>query len=70
MRKFISKVWDTFLIASFYLSAIQVVFWTCCLDDDSIIPTIGLWVNAGWLLLLLLANDPYRKGKTHETKIK
>ena len=32
----------------------------CCLDSDTIWPGIIGLINVSWLLVLIIANDPYR----------
>lgn len=60
MRKRLKKIWQKFLVVSFVLAIIGTIFWACCLDTDSWIPTVMLGINLGWVLLITISNDPER----------
>lgn len=68
MKKKLHKAWQTFLVISVPVSIISIIFWGCCLDSDSIVPTILLVANLAWVLLLFMANDPSRVKQRRERK--
>ena len=60
MRKWFRKMWQRFLVVSFGIAIIGTIYWACCLDDESWIPTRMLGVNLAWVLLITISNDPQR----------
>ena len=63
MRRKMWKVWQIWLKASIPINLISWVFFACCLDGKSIVPAVICTVNALWILLLAIANNPERNNK-------
>ena len=61
MKKYIKKVWQALLFISIPISVVIIILSVCALDSESNIPIIVLSISAAWMLLLTVANDPYRK---------
>ena len=47
-------------MVSIPINIISLFFMACCLDSDTIWPGIIGLINVSWLLVLIIANDPYR----------
>jgi hypothetical protein len=56
MKRKLHKAWQMFLVISFAMAIIGTIFWTCCIDSESHIPTIMLAINVSWLFLMVEAN--------------
>ena len=67
-RKIVWKIWGCFLIISVPANILSLLFMACCMDSDSVIPPIVVTINASWLLLLIIANDPVRIEKERRKK--
>ena len=61
MKKYFKKAWQAWLFLSIPLSVLIIILSVCALDSESNIPIIALSISAAWMLLLTVANDPYRK---------
>lgn len=62
-RKIVWKIWRVWLVVSIPINIISLFFMACCLDSDIIWPGIIGLINVSWLLVLIIANDPYRLDK-------
>lgn len=59
-RKIVWKIWKIFLVISIPLSIASMFLMAMCVDSDTPIPGIIGIINASWLLLIVIANDPMR----------
>lgn len=66
MKRNIRMIWKWFLILSIPANIISLFFMACCMDSDTPIPFIVGSINAGWLLLLAIANEDRDKNKKRE----
>lgn len=63
MKRKLHKAWQTFLVISFAMAIIGTIFWACCIDSESYIPTIMLAINAFWVFWMTICNEPARSEK-------
>lgn len=60
MRKRIHKAWQNLLFILLIIAIVSSIIWVCCLDSNSWIPTVMLGINAGYIMLIAIANDSQR----------
>lgn len=60
MRKRLHKAWQNLLFILLIVAIVSSIIWVCCLDSNSWIPTVMLGINAGYIMLIAIANDLQR----------
>lgn len=60
MRKKIHKAWQNLLFILLIVAIVSSIIWVCCLDSNSWVPTVMLGINAGYIMLIAIANDSQR----------
>ena len=61
MRKRLHKAWQNLLFILLIAAIVSSIIWICCLDEsDNWIPTVMLGINAGYIMLIAIANDSHR----------
>lgn len=63
MRRRLWKMWQKWLRLSIPLNLICWIVCACCLDSKSIVPAVICVINALWIMLLAMANNPERNNK-------
>lgn len=70
VRRIVWKIWKCWLVISIPLNILSLLFMACCMDSDTVIPAIVATINASWLLLICISNDPYRLEQQRKRKKK
>lgn len=60
MRKRLHKAWQNLLFILLIVAIVSSIIWVCCLDSNSWVPTVMLGINAGYIMLIAIANDSQR----------
>lgn len=60
MRKRLHKAWQNLLFILLLIAIVSSIIWVCCLDSNSWVPTVMLGINAGYIMLIAIANDSQR----------
>lgn len=60
MRKRLHKAWQNLLFILLLIAIVSSIIWVCCLNSNSWIPTVMLGINAGYIMLIAIANDSQR----------
>lgn len=60
MRNRLHKAWQNLLFILLIVAIVSSFFWACCLDSNSWVPSVMLGINAGYIMLIAIANDSHR----------
>lgn len=67
MKRKLWKAWQMWLRISIVVNIVVFVLSACCVDSESLVPTIICFISSAWLLLILFANTRGRKkGETSD----
>ena len=66
MKRKLWKIWQKWLRISIPLNLISWIFFVCCIDSETLVPTIICLINGAWLCLIAVANTPKKKGETSD----
>lgn len=67
MKRKLWKIWQKWLRISIPVNLISWIFFVCCIDSETLVPTIICLINGVWLCLIAAANSGDRKkGETSD----
>lgn len=57
MKRKLWKIWQKWLRISIPVNLISWIFFVCCIDSETLVPTIICLINGVWLCLIAISNS-------------